>query len=96
MSAEQIADQLAIHDVLFRYARALDDRDWQLLRTCFTEDAVCEVGATLRGIDSIIAFSEGVLSGFGSWRIVHRFLPVTWTEGNPVGLPPGYGKRARY
>lgn len=64
MPAEEIADRLAIHDVLYRYAHALDDRDSQLLRTCFTEDAVCEVGATLRGIDSIITFSEGVLSGF--------------------------------
>ncbi len=140
MLAEEIADRLAIHDVLFRYAHALDDRDSRLLRTCFTEDAVCEVGATLRGIDAIIAFSEGVLSAFDvtqhlianprctidgdhaqsvcdlraqhvsrgapagehyviggryddslvrtpeGWRIAHRRLRVSWSEGNPVPL----------
>lgn len=140
MAAERIADQFAIHDVLFRYARALDDRDSQLLRTCFTEDAVCEVGATLSGIDSIVAFAQGVLSAFDvtqhlianprctidgdraasicdlhaqhvargapggehyviggryddsfvrtpkGWRIAHRRLRVTWTDGNPVPL----------
>lgn len=64
MPPEEIADRLAICDVLFRYAHALDDRDSQLLRTCFTDDAVCEVGATLSGIDAIIAFAEGVLAGF--------------------------------
>jgi len=64
MPIEEVADRLAIHDVLFRYAHALDDRDSRLLRTCFTEDAVCEVGATLSGIDAIIGFAEGVLSGF--------------------------------
>jgi 3-phenylpropionate/cinnamic acid dioxygenase small subunit len=140
MPADEIADQLAIHDALFRYAHALDDRDWQLLRTCFTEDAVCEVGAKLTGIDSIIAFAEGVLSRFDvtqhlianprcmidgdraesvcdlqaqhiargapggeryviggryedslvrtpeGWRIAHRRLRVTWSEGNPAPL----------
>ncbi|OBH50438.1 nuclear transport factor 2 family protein [Mycobacterium sp. E2479] len=140
MPTEEIVDRLAIHDVLFRYAHALDDRDSQLLRTCFTDDAVCEVGATLSGIDAIIAFAEGVLSGFDvtqhlianprctidgdradcacdlqaqhvtrgapggehyviggryddklvrtpeGWRIAHRRLRVTWSQGNSVPL----------
>lgn len=140
MAAQRIADQFAIQDVLFAYARALDDRNSQLLRTCFTDEAVCEVGATLRGIDSIVAFAQGVLSGFDvtqhlianprctidsdraesvcdvqaqhiargaeggehyviggryddsfvqtpqGWRIAHRRLRVTWTDGNPVPL----------
>jgi 3-phenylpropionate/cinnamic acid dioxygenase small subunit len=140
MQTEDIADHFAIHNVLFRYAHALDDRDSPLLRTCFTEDAVCEVGTTLTGIDSIVAFAEGVLSGFDvtqhlianprcmidgdraesvcdlqaqhisrgapageryviggryedsfertpeGWRIAHRRLRVTWSEGNPVPL----------
>jgi 3-phenylpropionate/cinnamic acid dioxygenase small subunit len=138
MPTELIADQLAIHDVLFRYAHALDDRDPRLLRTCFTEDALCEVGAKLSGIESIIAFAQGMLAGFDvtqhlianprctidgdraesvcdlqaqhvtrgapggehyviggryddslvrtpdGWRIAHRRLRVTWSEGNPA------------
>lgn len=34
-----LADRIAIEDLCTRYARALDTRDWKLLRTCFTEDA---------------------------------------------------------
>lgn len=140
MPADRIADQFAIHDVLFRYAHALDDREYGLLRTCFIDDAVCEVGVTLRGIDTIVTFAQGVLSGFDvtqhlianprctidgdhaesvcdvqaqhiargapggehyviggryddsfvrtpqGWRIAHRRLRVTWTDGNPVPL----------
>ena len=39
---DALADRLAISDVLVRYATALDSRDWELWRTCFTEDAVLD------------------------------------------------------
>ncbi len=35
-----IIDKFAIHDLLIRYATALDTRDWSLLRTCFLDDIV--------------------------------------------------------
>jgi 3-phenylpropionate/cinnamic acid dioxygenase small subunit len=35
-----VLDRLAVQDVLFRYATALDTKDWALLRTCFTPDVV--------------------------------------------------------
>jgi|KBSSwiStaDraftv2_1062776.scaffolds.fasta_scaffold00081_47 3-phenylpropionate/cinnamic acid dioxygenase small subunit len=139
-SPDPVANHIEVHDVLFRNAHALDDRDWASLRTCFRDDAVCEVGATLRGIESIVAFAEGVLAGFDvtqhlianprctieadraesvcdvqaqhvtrgargaehyviggrycdslvrtpeGWRIVHRRLRVTWSEGDPEPL----------
>ena len=34
-----LLDQLAVEDVLTRYAFALDRRDWDLLATCFQPDA---------------------------------------------------------
>jgi hypothetical protein len=40
----QISDQLEITDVLNRYSRALDGRDWALLESVFTPDAVVEYG----------------------------------------------------
>lgn len=37
---QSLVDASAIRDVCTRYATALDDRDWELLSTCFTKDAV--------------------------------------------------------
>ena len=45
MSADEAAQRLAIADVLYRYATALDARDWQLLEQVFAEDAVYAIGA---------------------------------------------------
>jgi 3-phenylpropionate/cinnamic acid dioxygenase small subunit len=39
MSLAQVPDRLAVSDVLTRYATAMDSRDWELLGSCFTEDA---------------------------------------------------------
>ena len=38
------ADRQAIVDVCTTYAFALDGRDWALLRSCFTDDAVARYG----------------------------------------------------
>ena len=34
-----IADRLAIHDLIMRYATAMDTQDWDLFRSCFRPDA---------------------------------------------------------
>ena len=64
MTDDSIADQLAISDVLIRYATALDTRDWDLLRTCFTDDCVCDydpVGPR-EGYADFEALARGYLS----------------------------------
>lgn len=37
---QALVDEAAIREVCTRYATALDDRNWELLSTCFTKDAV--------------------------------------------------------
>ncbi|WP_409329687.1 nuclear transport factor 2 family protein [Trujillonella humicola] len=37
---QQLLDERAIVDVCIRYADAIDDRDWDRFRSCFTPDAV--------------------------------------------------------
>jgi 3-phenylpropionate/cinnamic acid dioxygenase small subunit len=56
----------AIRDVLVRYATAIDTRDWQLFRTCFTDDAVTDYGDIGRwsDIDGITGFMEAAHLGF--------------------------------
>ena len=34
----------AVTDVLVRYASGIDRRDWELLRSCFTDDCVADYG----------------------------------------------------
>ncbi|HEY5334026.1 MAG TPA: nuclear transport factor 2 family protein [Solirubrobacterales bacterium] len=65
----ELADRLAITDVLYQYATALDSRDWDLLRSCFTADGVAdflEFGGVNEGRDAIVELCGGVLSGLDS------------------------------
>lgn len=39
ISQQEISDRMEINDVLVRYTRAIDQRDYELLDTCFTADA---------------------------------------------------------
>jgi len=53
--------------VLVRYARAVDTRDWELLRTCFTDDATCDDGdlGSWRGADELLGFLDEAHAGMG-------------------------------
>ena len=59
LSAE---DRLALHEIPGRYGDSIDDRDWDRLRTIFTEDGVFDltgVGSRVcTGIDDIVDFME--------------------------------------
>jgi 3-phenylpropionate/cinnamic acid dioxygenase small subunit len=61
---EYLLERQAISDLLLRYGRALDDRDWAKLETCFTPDAkaiYAELGVQ-DGRDAIIQTCRGALS----------------------------------
>ena len=53
--------------VLVRYARAIDAKDWALLRTCFTTDTACDYGpsGSWRGADALAAFMAEAHAGMG-------------------------------
>lgn len=42
----ELSDRLAINDLLIRYTRAIDTKDWNLLDTCFVPDADVDYTAT--------------------------------------------------
>ncbi len=54
------ADRQEIADVLVRYATGIDRRDWDLFRTCFTDDCVADYGdiGVWHGADEITAWME--------------------------------------
>lgn len=51
-----LADRLAVGDVCVRYATALDTRDFDLLRACFTDDVVTVYGGgpAQHGVDAFV------------------------------------------
>lgn len=57
-----LADRLELHEIPGRYGDSIDDRDWDKLRTIFTEEAVFDltgVGSRrLEGIEEIVLFME--------------------------------------
>ena len=52
----RLLDERSIVDVCIRYATAIDDRDWERLRSCFLPDAVgiYHADRTLHGADEIV------------------------------------------
>lgn len=49
----------AVENVLLDYATAIDTKDWDLLRSCFTEDCVTTYRAkVLRGADDLVGFMQ--------------------------------------
>jgi len=57
-----MVDRDDIHDVLVRYAMSLDDRDWDRLATCFTDDAVADYGTgVFEGPDAIVGLCRQML-----------------------------------
>jgi hypothetical protein len=61
-----MSDRIDISDLLVRYTTALDTRDWDLLHSCFTEDAVVDfdrLGGRKDGWAEIRG-AAGIVTGF--------------------------------
>lgn len=71
---DPVADELALRDLVNRYADAVSRRDSEAVAECFVTDGVWTVGGygEPRGRAEIVAFLDGLL---GSWDvIVHALL----------------------
>jgi hypothetical protein len=88
MSDVDPATRQELFDLVVRYATGIDQRDWELFRTCWTDDAVTdygEVGQWDTG-DAITEFMVKVHEPCG--HTAHRV-------GNYVVWPEGDGYAAR-
>jgi len=56
-----------IVDLLLRYARAVDTKDWALLASCFVDDVEADYGVigSWRDAGSLVAFMEEAHAGMG-------------------------------
>lgn len=111
MSSENlqlIVDRLAIDDLLTRYATAVDRRDWDLYRTCFTDDAVIDytsAGGIRGGLDEVAGWLAQVMPVFSMTQhlVTNRAIEIAGDEAraesyffNPLGLLGPDGKQVLY
>ena len=71
MDIQGLQDKLEIQELLARYARGVDDRDWDLYRSVFTEDAHIDytsAGAIAGPRDEVAAFLAKV------------FVSIPWSQ----------------
>jgi len=78
--ADQLWEIEQIHQLKARYLRAVDTKDWKLLESVFTEDAVLEVGGSRRnGRDTILAVMRSRLTPLTT--VHHGHMPEITLTG---------------
>lgn len=72
LNGQEVADRLAIHDLLARYCHAIDQHHWSDLRALFVDDAQVDFtafGGPRGDADMLIAFLRPVVEGLaGSYH----------------------------
>ena len=95
-----------VADVLVRYATGIDRRDWDLFRTCFTDDCEADYGAIglWHGVDEITEWMRVVHDACG--HTLHRITNIvvspaadgvtarSYVEALVLGPDNGAGVRA--
>lgn len=78
---QRLLDEDAIKKVHLRYCRAIDRRDFDLLRSCYHPDAIDDHGDFVGGIDDFIEFCrEGTLNFLSTTH--HTTNMLVEVEGN--------------
>ena len=100
-TADEIADRLAIDDLLDAYASALDTKDWDLLRTLFVPGAVVdytEEGGVRGTVEEAIAWFQMAMAPFTASQhfVTNRRVAVNGDAAtvhayifSPLGVPTG-------
>ena len=70
LDLRQVADRTAISDVVYRYATAMDSRDWPLFQSCFADEVEIDFSSWHPDVQFTVTASDWVqrvkigLSGF--------------------------------
>jgi hypothetical protein len=62
MNIDEVVARERIRDVVYRYARGVDRRDFDLVRSCYHPDATDDHGPFKGDVDAFIVWLEGQLS----------------------------------
>ncbi|TMK18726.1 MAG: nuclear transport factor 2 family protein [Actinobacteria bacterium] len=102
-SLDDVADRLAIDDLMDAYAVALDTKDWDALRTLFVPGAVVdytEEGGVRGSIDDAIGWFQMAMGAFTASQhfVTNRRVRVSGDDAtasayifSPLGAPNGNG-----
>lgn len=81
-SYDAVIDKIEIMDVINRYGAAIDQGDWDRLKSCFTPQSVVKLGARLlRGPDEIASYIAQACEG-RAWQQHHLGSHQVFIEGN--------------
>ena len=79
-----LADRFAIRELIDRYCYAVNERDWAVLESCYTEDAVWDVGKPLsfrqEGRKAIVGIASTKISA-EDYVAQTAHATVIWLEG---------------
>jgi hypothetical protein len=82
METDEIADRLAIDHMLMSYYRGVDRADYELIRSCFFDDANADYGVFFNGsLDEFMVYLSGPTALGGFERTFH-FAGNTLIEVN--------------
>ena len=101
LDLEKLANRIEIDDLLTRYATAVDSKNWDLYRSCFTEDAFIDyesAGGIKGKLPEVAAWIEKTLAMFPMTQhvVCNREIEIDGESAsarsifyNPMGLPDG-------
>ena len=68
---DRLVDQQEIRDVIYRYCRGIDRRDYDLVRACYHPDATDDHGDYRGGVDGFITY---VMAGLPRYEATMHFI----------------------
>jgi ketosteroid isomerase-like protein len=71
LTLRDLQDRAAIHDLVMRYARAVDRRDFPGVAACFTPDAAYEGQLSRAGVADALARLE---AGLARWDVTQHLM----------------------
>ena len=88
MSDQLVADRIALQDVMLRYAAGIDERDFDMYRSCFADDV------------EVLGFREEAVSGAQAWldfvkATLERYGPTQHMLGPQLATVNGDTAHAR-
>ncbi|MEX2394610.1 MAG: nuclear transport factor 2 family protein [Actinomycetota bacterium] len=102
--SNSVADRLGIYEVLDDYARGIDSKDWDLVLSCFTADAVLDYsafGGPNGAAQTVVDWISSSVANFAMTQhhITNRHITLDGDEAvciaelfAPMGMATGEGK----
>lgn len=74
MELQRLADTLEIHELLARYARGVDTKDWELWKSVFTADAVVDYSSAGIPVGSRDEIAALFAAAFGAIEVAQHII----------------------